>query len=220
MNLIRNLRLSKIIKNQRVLIVGSGLSANELNAIPSDVKILTCNIGPRLLLDKKINRVIDIYWCAKGVLDGDHKNEGAIDLLSKLKINLFISCNSSLLKEYSCLEKTYSHFIKDKGKNNYYLKKLIKPHTIEEIEDSFYHNKKTSTGLRLLQYALYFKAKEIYLIGIDINEEGYFWGRKNVYKHLIIDKNFIKIVSKKYNNIYSASETSPIVRYVNYKPLL
>ena len=215
----RNSELNKVIKNQRVLIIGSGPSANELKYIPRDVKILTCNIGPRLLLEKEINREIDLYYCARGVLGKGHKNESVIDLFSKLKINLFIIYNTKLIKKHYNLKKTYAKCIKDKGFNDYYLNKLIEPQKREEIKSPFLNNNRTSAGVRLLQYALYFKAKEIYLIGIDINEEGYFWGRNNIHEHLCIDKNFIEIVSKKYNNVYSASENSPIVRYVKYKPL-
>ena len=216
----RNAALNKIIKNQRVLIIGSGPSANELGHIPPDVKILTCNIGPRLLLDKKIKRKIDLYYCARGVMHGGHKNENTIGLLAKVKINVFIIYDTRLVKKQPDLKKTYAQCLEDKGSNDYYLHRLIKPQTIEDIEDPRLSNNRTSAGVRLLQYALYFQAKEIYLLGIDLNEEGYFWGRNNTHKHLVIDKNFIETVSQRYTNIYSASEKSPIVRYVTYKPLL
>ena len=215
----RNAKLNSIIKNQRVLIIGSGPSANDLKYIPHDVKILTCNIGPRLLLNKQINREIDIYFSGKGSLGKAHESEGVIDLLSKFKINLFVFFNRKTIKKHGQLKKFYAQCATDKGNNYYYLTKLIKPQKIEDIMGVAASNYKTSSGVRLLQYALFFKAKEIYLIGIDSNEEGYFWGKTNVHKHHVIDKNFIEVVSKKYNNIFSASENSPIVRYVKYKPL-
>jgi tetratricopeptide (TPR) repeat protein len=101
----RNAKLNPIIKNQRVLIIGSGPSANDLKSIPKDVKILTCNIGPRLLLDKKFNREIDIYFSGKGSLGEGHKNEGVIDLLSKFKINLFVFFNKKTIKKHGQLKK-------------------------------------------------------------------------------------------------------------------
>lgn len=217
----RNFELKKLIENQRVLIIGSGMSANELKYIPKDVKILTCNFSPRLLLDKGICREIDLYYCALGVLDKGSKNENIIDLLLKLKINLFIIYNPKLIRKFKDLRKNYTKCIKDRGSNNYYLDRLLGPQEIDKITNySLANNSRTSTGVRLLQYALYFKAKEIYLIGIDVNEDGYFWGKNNTHEHLCIDKSFIEIVSKKYSNIYSAAENSPIVRYIKYKPLV
>ncbi|OGX16055.1 MAG: hypothetical protein A2166_05440 [Omnitrophica WOR_2 bacterium RBG_13_41_10] len=215
----RNSALKKIIKNQRVLIIGSGTSANELKYIPSDVKILTCNVGPRILLYKGINKVIDLYYCVPGVIEGDHKNENVIDLVLRFKINLFIY-PAKWIKSFIDIKKTCVKCIKDHGFNDYYLNKIMGPLKTEEIKRSFLSNNRTSSGVRLLQYALYSQAKEIFLLGIDINEEGYFWGRKNIHEHLSIDKDFIEFVSHKYNNIYSASRKSPIMRYVKYKPLL
>lgn len=214
----RNSELKKIIKNQRILIIGSGPSANELENIPGDFKILTCNIGPRILLDKKISKVIDIYYCVPGAIEGGHSNENVINLLSKFKINLFIY-PTKWIKNNSSLKKVYSRCVKDYAFNDYYLNKLIGPRKTEEIKINLLSNNRTSSGLRLLQYALYSKAKEIFLIGIDINQEGYFWGKSNIHDHLCIDRNFMEIVSKKYNNVYSAAKNSPVVRYVKYKPL-
>ena len=201
------------------MIIGSGPSANELKYVPKDVKILTCNVGPRLILDKKIDRVIDLYYCVPSAIEGDHKKEDVIGILSRCRINLFIY-PAKWIKNISRLKKIYSKCVKDYAFNDYYLNKLIGPQKTEEIKRSFLSNNRTSSGIRLLQYALYAKAREIFLIGIDIDQRGYFWGRSNTHDHLDIDRNFIEIVSKKYNNIYSGSENSPVVRYVKYKPLL
>ena len=217
----RNFELRKTINNQRVLIIGSGLSANELSHIPEDVKILTCNIGPRILLNKGINRKIDLYFCA--TLMGGHKNENVMELLSKCKINLFIIKRKDLRKNWVNVKKVYHECIrkciKDSGNDNYYLNKLIGPDKLGQIQRDVMGNRWTSSGLRLLQYALYFQAKEIYIIGVDIDEEGYFWGRKNVNEHLFIDRDFIEIVSRRYKHIYSAAKNSPITHYLKYKPL-
>ena len=219
----RNSALKKLIKNQRVLIIGSGPSANELTYIPDDIKVFTCNVGPRILLEKKLNKAIDLYYCAKGVISGNHKNENVIDILLKFKIGLFIISGNELNKKNSKHKELYDKCIdayhKDKGINNYYLNKLIGPDKTEEIKRYALSNNRTSAGLRLLQYALFFKARQIYLVGIDISEGGYFWGRNNIHEHLHIDKKFIGIVSKKYNNIYSAAEKSPILNYIKYRAL-
>jgi hypothetical protein len=215
----RNRAIKKILRDQRVLIIGSGPSANDLSHVPGDVKIATCNIGPRILLDKGIDRRIDLYYCVPGAVEGDHKSEKIINILSKLKINLFVY-PTKWIKNDDNLKKVYTKCVKDYMFNDYYLIKLIGPQETEEIKKNPLFSNVTSSGVRLLQYALYAKAKEIFLLGIDLNEEGYFWGKKNKHDHLSIDKKFIERVSKKYNNIYSASKDSPIVRYVGYKPLL
>ena len=215
----RNLELKRVLKNQRVLIIGSGPSANELKNIAQDIKILTCNIGPRILLDKKIRQEIDLYYCVPGAFEGSHKDENTIGLLSKFKIDLFIY-PTKWIKNNSILKKIYAKGVQDNAFNDYYSKKLVGPQKTEEIKSSFLSNNRTSSGVRLLQYALFAQAKEIYLIGIDIDEKGYFWDRSNIHDHLAIDKNFIEVVSKKYNNIYSASKNSLITSYVKYKPLL
>lgn len=215
----RNSELKRIIKNQRVLIIGSGSSVNELEYIPGDVKILTCNIGPRILFDKKISEVIDLYYCVPGAVERGHKNENILGLLSNFKINLFIY-PTKWIKNSLLLKNVCAQFTKDYTFNGYYLNKLIGPQKTQDIKSNFSSNNRTSSGIRLLQYALYAQAKEIFLIGIDMDEKGYFWGRNNIHDHLSIDKNFIEIVSKKYSNIYSASKNSPIVRYIKYRSLL
>jgi hypothetical protein len=51
--------LKKIIENQRILVIGSGPSASELKNIPEDIKIFTCNAGPRLIYKNKLKREIN-----------------------------------------------------------------------------------------------------------------------------------------------------------------
>jgi len=211
----RNLLLKKLIKNQRVLIVGSGPSAKELKKVPEDVKIFTCNRGLKLLVDRKIKKRVDLYLCHKIAMVKHYKD--IENWLPKIKIEVFIIDDLDYIKNKKELNESYLRLVKDYNRNNYYLKRLIKPYKVKQIKGESLA--KTSSGIRLLQYALFFGAREIYLIGIDINEKGFFWDTKNIHKHIDIDRNFIKIVSKKYNNIYSLSKKSPITKYIKYKNL-
>jgi len=204
--------LKKLIKGKRVLIVGSGTSAKELKEIPEDVLVFTCNAGLRLFYNKGYNK-INLYLCHKRAIIYDYKDIKS--LLKKIKCRVFVIDEPGYIKKE--LGDSYSILIKDYNDNNYYLKRLIKPYNINQIKGS--SALKSSSGMRLLQYALFFKAKEIYLIGIDVNEKGYFWGERNEHKHLDIDRNLIKIVSKKYKNIYSVSKNSPITKFIPYKNL-
>ncbi len=204
----------ELIRNKRVLLLASAPSANDikLEDIPEDVKILTCKAAPRLFLDKKYHRDIDLYMVYGGKMKQD---PSLIELLKKIKTKVFVIDDRRYMEKKKELKNFYSVMIWDRNDNNYYLKKLIQPYTFRSIIGTSLP--RTSTGMRLLQYALYFGAKEIYLAGIDISEGGYFWGEKNVHHHLDIDNNFMKIVSKKYDNIYSLSKNSPITQYIPFK---
>ena len=211
----RNLLLKKLIKDKRILIVGSGPSAEKLGEIPNDVRVFTCKSGLRLFVDKNFERQIDLYLAYKSAMERSY--EFLREFLQKTKTKIFMIDDLGYIKEKKELEGFYLKLLWDTGRNNYYLERLIKPYKIRQIKGKSLP--RTSSGIRLLQYALFFGAREIYLIGIDISEKGYFWGTKNAHFHLDIDRNFIKIVSKKYNNIYSLSKKSPITKYIKYKNL-
>jgi hypothetical protein len=220
----KNSRLLKgIINNERILIIGSGYSAAELKKIPDNVRIFTCNAGLKLFIDNNIGKRIDLFLCRRDLMKDDYRFEdryvrGLLLKTSELKIksNIFVIDDISCVKEDNELKGLYANLIFDFNENNYYLKRLIKPYRIREIKGSSVSH--ASSGIRLLQYALYFKAKEIYLIGIDLCESEYFWGREKIHRHKDIDEDFIKVVSKKYNNIFSLSKNSPVNRYIKYRP--
>lgn len=209
--------IQKIIRGQRVLILGSGPSADALRSIPEDVKILICNASPKLLIDKKINRRVDLYYGVENVINSLHKSADIPRLLSIVKPKVFITNNPRGIERRKEYEGCYDLLIKDDTRNNYYLRKLISPFKLGTISGKSWPA--TSTGIRLLQYALYFGAKEIYTSGIDLGGGGYFWGEKNTTSHSGIDHEFMKIISKKYKNVYSASKKSPITNYIKYKKL-
>lgn len=209
--------LKKLIKGQKILIVGSGPSAAELDDIPEDIKIFTCHAGLRLFTGDRFNRKIDLFLTYKHAMSKHY--EDIEEILPTVKIDLFLVDSFNYVNKKKELKRCYSSLIADRQKDNRYLKKLIKPYRIEQIIGNS-NARHTSAGIALLQYALYFGAKEIYLIGIDFGIGGYFWGEKREErKHRDIDENFIKIVSKKYNNIYSLSKTSPITKYIPYGKL-
>jgi hypothetical protein len=210
-----------LIEGKRVLIIGSGPSASELEEVANDMVILTCKRALKIFEEKKINRPIDLFLCCKNTI---HKNGSVEDLLQKIKTNLFVMDDLNYTRHRNKLKGSYAQLIPDDGKDNFYLKRLIEPHELREFERAARFSngssktlKHVSSGVRLLQYALYFKAKEIYLIGLDLNNEGYFWGEPKKQKHLEIDHFFINVISKKYKNVYSLSPTSPILKYFPHK---
>jgi 2-polyprenyl-3-methyl-5-hydroxy-6-metoxy-1,4-benzoquinol methylase len=211
----------KLIEDQKILIIGSGPSAQELTGIPDDVKVLTCNAGLRLFVNKNFDRRVDLFLCRRKAMIEDYPD--IEELLCQVKTNLFLMDDLNYTKGLKKLEGAYLQLIRDHQKDNHYLRRLLRPNTILDIKVD--EVTWTSAGIRLLQYALYFKAKEIYLIGIDLNHNGYFWGEKRQYQHTgakirhkhPIDLNFLKFVSNKYKNVYSLSKTSPILKYLPFK---
>jgi hypothetical protein len=206
--------LRNLIEDKRVLIVGSGSSAKDLNSIPTDVKILTCNEGLRLFTDGRFNREVDLFFSIKSKME---RRRNIQHLIRNAKIKAFIVDDLNYIKKKEEFKNRYSQLLFDYSIGNFMLKGLIRPHKVNEIKGRSLP--KTSSGMRLLQYALYFKAKEIYLIGMDFGQNGCFWDTNFVWLHPDMDENFLKIVSKKYGNVYSLSKNSPVTRYIEHKPL-
>lgn len=210
--------LRNLIRDKRVLILGSGPSANDLKRIPDDVLIFACNYSPKILLENNMKNKIDLFVTSEYCM---HANKKIEKLFKNIKTQFFLTNNMKYIK--TNIKKGYSKLLYRKDHNNYYLNKLIGLKDINKIKGT--SNPWNSTGIILLQYALYFKAKEIFLIGMDLNE-GHFYnqkrldnGEKYIYEHKDIDHNFMKIISKKYDHIFSASKNSPITRYILYKKL-
>jgi len=208
--------LGRLIRNRRVLIVGSGPSASELDDIPKDVLIFTCNRGLKLFLGSTVNRKVDLYLCQTGGMTDTYKDIET--LLMRVETNIFVINKPGFIRRKKNLEGSYSKIVEDKVQYNYYLRRLIRPYSLRQIKGQFAAF--TSSGMRLLQYALFYGAGEMYLIGIDIDRAGYFWKKKNIHWHIDIDREFIRIVSGKHKNMYSASKRSPITTYLKYKRLV
>ena len=200
---IRYIFLSRLIKGKRVLVIGSGLSARKLNRIPEGFLVFTCNRGIKLLNDIKFNGTIDLYISPADCLE-NYREIG--ENLQSAKIKIFIIDNLYYIKNRPFLKKTCQCLLQDDFTSNRYLRSLIPGlERLGKLKGSSVPW--TSTGMRLLQYALYFKAKEIYLIGLDLDTNGYFDGQQNLlYDHVDIDNNVMRLWLEKYNNIYSLTK--------------
>ena len=208
--------LRKIIIGKRVVILGSGPSSKQLKSIPSDCKVLACRYSPKILIDKKIKRKIDLYYSSVPISEVNDKNGEFHNMLRKTEVGCFITNTNT--EYFKFLRKYSSKLSFDKSKYNYYLKKLIKPVKVRNIKGN--SSGYCSSGMFLLQCALYFKAKEIYMVGIDLTTAGHFYSKKkNPSGHMAIDHNFMKIASKKFQNIFTAVK-SPITEYISFKKLI
>jgi hypothetical protein len=213
--------LEELIKGQRILVIGSGETANELESIPSDVKVFTCNTSYSVLLRKNIERKIDLHLTSRESIkiysnkaNNMLVNNNQIEDLKKIGVNNII-CNSA----DELIEGTYQMY--DLIKNNYYAIQLIKPKPIKEISENWLlHCREASSGLRLVIYALYYGAKEVYTIGLD-NSGGYSWDSSlQNYPHVTFDIPYLKELVKTHKNIYSVSKNSKITEIIEHKELL
>ena len=205
--------LRKLIENQKILILGSGPSVSELETLPEDYKVFTCNRGLKFFSDKK-TPALSLYMCTRSKIE----RLGVIEAsLKKIKTEFLVTDDLDYVKRNPALKDCCSQLVFDDVMDDFYLKELIRPLKPGQIRGRSHHPW-TSTGIRLLQYALHFKAGEIYLAGIDFGNEGYFWGEnKGPWFHADIDQNFMKIVSQKYDNVFSISSKSLASKYLKVK---
>lgn len=208
--------LRRLIQNKKVLIIGSGPSASDIEWIPENMVVMTCNAGLRFFTERKPDHSIDLYFCNKAKME---REKDISKLLQQLRVKVFISRNVDYVRSQPDLRGSFFTLLHDDSTDPYYLNRLIRPHRVQDIQGNCQATW-TSTGIRLVQYALYFGAREIYLAGLDYGVDGYFWGPKPTpWGHPDIDENFIKVVSKKFPHLYSASPNSGMSRYLPYREM-
>jgi hypothetical protein len=214
----RNSVLKPMFMGRRVLIAGTGPSAAELGWIPDDVLICTCKDGLHLFAERTQRSRVDVYASIGSRL----RNERRLpELFARTRPRVFISSDVKYVRRSHTLRGLYSRLVYDSGEDNGIVRKLIAPLSVRDIRGNAFREK-ISTGMRLLHYAVYFGAREIYLIGIDLGHNGYVWGERKAdrpWNHADIDENFIKIMSTRYTNLFTLSSDSPIARYLPYRRL-
>ena len=206
--------LRSVIEGQRVLIIGSGPSASQVANIPDDVKILTCKGAIRRVPEICPARSVDIYFTyGERLAKADNSLR---QLIAHTGVRVFITDDRDYVRRHRVLSGAFRTIILDYNPNNYYLNQLIAPHRVEELTTRIRY---TSSGIRLLQYALYFGAREVYIAGIDLFENGYFWGSEGYTWHQEIDRRFLEIVASRHKNIFTAARVSPLEEFVPFREL-
>lgn len=214
----------RLIEGQRVLILGSGPSSAEITAIPQDVRIFTLKHGLKLLDRIGVTQPIALFLCWRGHL---LRNPFIESFLPKFHSEVILTDFPDTLQNKNNLSNCYTKIIREDGRYNFYAERLIGRDGLKKvIEKVFVYPdegkklKHASSGVRLLQYALYFQAREIYVAGIDLNDEGYFTGEYKKQKHIAFDRSFLEILSKKnHSNVFSISPKSPLTQYFPHRPL-
>ena len=212
--------LRTLLSGKRVLILGSGPSAAELSSLPSDVLILSCNTAPEMLLKKNLRTRVDLYIGNRTPLEeyGDRIDE----LFTKLAFNYFLTRSPGYIEKRGDVH--FQKLLLDRGSenSNYLLRRLIDHATVEKIIQSAARGV-PSTGVNLLIHALVYGAKEIYLIGMDMDTKGHAIGDHKTEEyaktHQNLDHEIVRFATKKFDNIYSASATSPVTSLIPYRAL-
>lgn len=213
--------MKRVITGKSVLIIGSGPSAGELKFIPEDLKVLTCHRGLDLVFKLRTSKPLGVYLTTRSKA---RRLGIAESLLPQIKTESFVINACDYAKKRPWVNDSCENYLYDDGRDNFMLKKLISPLRVRHLKDNSNYILKqtqdpwTSAGVRLLQYALFFEAKEIFIIGLDIEGDRYFTGehKRIPMKHTVMDFNFIKHMSNRHKNIYSLTETSPINRFIPY----
>ena len=218
----RDLHLKNLIEGKRVLIVGAGPSIAQLSHIPEDVVLFSMNLGPQALLDNNLPSHIDLHMLNKRMsLDEEYlrKNE----LLSKK-----FTVSTLLYRDISFLRTTdiqnFETVIYDRsiGRKDDHLLRKLKKQWSKKDQMTLANDITPSSGMRLLEYALFYRAKEVYLAGMDLDTSKYKEQKENMIyatAHMRADHALIKLVGKYYNNVFTAVK-SPIEDSIPFKKLV
>lgn len=208
--------LRSLIRGKRVLILGAGHSAHDLTTVPDDVVVLSCNMGPLMLLEKGFVPHVDLYIVNRAAF----KNYGKplVAMLAQISIGVLLSREPEHIVQLGETVR-YEHLFHDRTtRSTFYLEDLVSPSPVSSIleqDDTMF----TSTGVALLQYALFFEASEVYLAGIDLDVD--------VRGHVLVpsqtpgyhyhkgpDRKFFAWMVEHHRNVFSISPTSPITALV------
>jgi hypothetical protein len=208
--------LEGLLRGKRVLVLGSGPSANDLESIPDDVVVLTCKLGPAVLADKNLRRRLDLYYYPSLRIDGlgRERRQQLASLVRQVRIDLLVCENLLTLLDVLPMRAAYSRLVMDFTANQQMLRQLIAPTKIKDVRGRSFCPW-TSTGVRLVQYAVHFGAREIFVIGIDLGKNGYAsGGAMRRWHHEDIDRHVLRILSERHDHLYSLSANSPLAEYM------
>lgn len=211
--------LEDLIKGKKVLILGSGPSAQMIQNlhIPNNTVVMAANLAPKLIPKNHIS----VYITTNLAM-----SESLGEIANILKTHSFDTIIVNNRKVINVETTNAENIITFDPKDNNYLIKLLNHRLNLKKRISFKCAQKSqhlflSSGMQLLQYALFFGASEILLAGID-TKPLVTYSTETTYKsiskhkknnHFMIDSLFIEFCSLEYNNISVLSKSSPLFEY-------
>lgn len=195
--------LRSLIQGREVLILGSGPSANAVKYIPDQIMVMTCNQGFEIYKKISPDKPVGLFLITNSKIK---RIPAILEDLKQIGSKFIGIDNPKKLAHF--FKPADNRIFKDDGMSSGMLRSLIPNYTEREYRGKSVHPW-TSSGIRLLQYALYFGAKKIYLSGIDFGAGGYAWGKglHGPWVHHDLDQNVCRAIAKKYTHVFSLSQT-------------
>jgi len=203
--------LSKLIKGNRILILGPGPSELQWDWIPSDIKLFTCHAGIKTVTDLCVTKRIDLLFCSTAKL---MRTPGIKSQIVHSGVANLITDDPGLFRNDPTLLSACSHILFDDINNNYYFNQVIWPLHFNQFRGK--GNPYTLSPIRLLQYALFYGAKEVYLAGFDLGHKGNVKLKSSDHQRNI-NETFIRYVGKQFPNVHSISQGSLANGYIPYR---
>jgi hypothetical protein len=216
--------LRRLIEGRRVLVLASGPSARDLPEVPADMLVFACNLSPRALLQPPNHgRRIDLY--ISNVSSHRLYGTSLTDLLRQVTIRYFLSCDLTWARSLPGAENRRILQDRATGADASLLHRLgfSQDPAVRDIPKRT-ETPRVSTGVALLQYALWYGAAEISLSGLDLDGGSYAHQPGSVppiyaEKHAAIDHAVIHICARQYSHISCASPESPLAAIFGYRAL-
>jgi hypothetical protein len=219
---IQDAILRKLIGGRRVFVLGSGPSAAELTRIPDDVLLFSCNVAPEALLQKGLHPPIDLY-IANAVA---RRNYGlrVNRILDQLTVRNYLTRSPRYIRSLGnlrCERVLYDRATED---SNYLLRRWMDKTLVDDLAARTWRGI-PSSGVALLIHALVYGAREIYCLGLDLDDRGHAVAgsetdpRIYVEHHQQLDHGILRHANQRFGNVFSVSPNSPLRRFVPHRPV-
>ncbi len=201
-------KLRQTVENKRVLVLGSGPSANNLKRIPKDMIVLGCNFSPALLPnDQEVHGLLTTSFAVKD----------SPEIQSVLETREFQWLASNKPRLIPSQHKACSR----KAKYIQIFGDLIDLKPLLNKRMGLFKNGQWyffSSGVQLILLALAAGAREVYVSGIDTSREviyaqGRSYKKDSAYKknqHLHADLHALHEIAQNNYPVYSLHQESPL----------
>jgi hypothetical protein len=203
-------KFQKLIRDNRVVIVGTGAAAADIQPFGENARFLVCDGGFSAFVNGRSGKTMDLFLCSQPVI----RKKFVKNKLSEINPGVFLSDDLGFIKKKKGKKHWSGSLIRDYRYDRPFTQKLLTPSELREVG----LEEIASSELRLLQIALYFKPKEVYIVGDEFLNNRYVWDDPHENGDLLTAKEkFFKIVSKKYPNIFCVSKESLLAKYLPIK---